>query len=73
MHGNMNVNSKSVFSTKQFRVTQIFRFSALWMTEIKIIDTFISVLYYVSCIIIACPIFSTRDQHFRRRPLHGIW
>jgi len=66
MHVNMNVNSNSVFSTKQFRVTQIYRFSAFWMTEIKIIDTFISVLYYVSCIITACPIFGTRVQHFRQ-------
>ena len=58
-------NSNSVFSRKQFRVTQICHFSALSMTEIKKIDTFISVLYYVSCIIIACPIFGTRVQHFR--------
>lgn len=36
------------------------------MTEIKIIDTFISVLYYVSCIITACLIFGTRVQHFRQ-------
>jgi hypothetical protein len=62
----MKGNSNSVFSTKQFPVTQIFRFSALWMMLIKITDTFISLLYYVSCIIIACPIFGTRVQHFRQ-------
>jgi len=61
-----NTQQQHVFSTKQFRVTQILRFGALWMTEIKIIDTFISVLYYVSCIIIAGPIFGTRVQHFRQ-------
>jgi len=38
-------HNNGVFSTKQFRVTQIFRFSVLWMIKIKINDTFISVLY----------------------------